>query len=134
MIYYCIHTDTKKAFKCKKVRHSNDGTGFEYIMPGRITEVCFAPTDYPYIEGDGWRAFFKNPGNSSASLPVDRFIPCDPDCPGWELSLLCRTNVMAIGYERMTKSFPWLWIILAGLGILAIVGVIIFLRSQGAPA
>lgn len=124
-------------YPATKLTSYNGGYVMEYLGQNKAKEVVYIPRDYEFVHRNGATYVGKVAGNNSAA--VLRFGPMvgasvDPDCPGADLSLLVKTDLMARGYRTVyERNIPWKLVLIIGAVVVVAVVVIMFLRGQGAP-
>lgn len=126
-----------KRFKCENRFDYNTGFVYEYKDEKQQLALVLVPREYKYGEVNGVLVIGQNKGNiSAAPLAYDEFLigkSTDPCAPGWDASMLYKNHVMASGYKTLyEKNMPWKWLIIGIALIVLVVGVVWFVKSQGA--
>lgn len=122
-------------YRITKISAYNGGYAMEYAGRNQRQDVVYVPKNYPFTRRNGAVWVGKVAGNNSAA--VVRFGPTvgaslDPDCPGEDLSMLVRTDLMARGYRTVyEKKIPWKAVILIGVAVLAVIVIITIMRMGG---
>jgi len=120
----------------------NEGFALRYKDKDGNKDVVYMGRKYRPLMEDGCYIVGKNLGNNSAAIVVDGVklaVACDvvgrstdADCPGEDLSAIIRSDGLAIGYKALYETkIPWKLLLIAGIVGVVIIGVVMFVRSQG---
>jgi len=125
--------EDRVVYPVSKVLSYNGGYAFEYMGRDKMKDVVYIPKQYPFVRRNGAVYVGKVSGNNSAAALT--FGPVvggsvDPYCPGEDLSMLVRTDLMARGYRTIyQKNIPWKAVLLIGGVVVLVVVVVILIRG-----
>lgn len=122
-----------KEFEATNRYAYNEGIIYEYKDEKGQLDLVAVPHGYKYLKEDGRILIGKNLGNSSAASMIQIGKSADPECPGSDLSLLIRTHVASMGWKTVNeKAMPWKMLVIGIAVLVVVIGVVWFIRSQGA--
>lgn len=119
----------------------NEGLVMRYRNGKGKLDVVYIPHSYRPLRHKGKYYIGKRLGNNSACRVIDgqRYQraddilgpPTDKDCPGEDLSSLIRADGVALGFKALyERNIPWKLIIILGVGVVVIIGVVVFVAQR----